>query len=35
MNNENYRPWQIIKPKQTINLNNNLVKGRRELQNRS
>ena len=33
--NENHRPWQIIKPKQTINLKNSPVEGKRELQNRS
>ena len=32
--NENHRPWQIITPKQTINLKNNRVKGKRESQNR-
>ena len=28
--NENHRPWYIIKPKQTINLKNNPVKKKRE-----
>ena len=33
--NENHRPWQIIEPKQTINLKDYPVKRKRELQNRS
>ena len=33
--NENHRPWQIIEPKQTINLKDNPAKRKRELQNQS
>ena len=33
--NENRHPWQVIKPKQTINLKNNPFKEKRELKNRS